>query len=282
MRFETIGERIKNLRVSQKMSQEDLAAKLNTTKQAIYKYENNIVTNIPMDKIEQISNIFEVRPSYIMGWNGGIGDRIKMLRLDWKLTQAALASCISRSVDEIQSWEYGRTTPDLDAIEELAKVFDVTKEQLIADDLELLASLRFRHLYGKDIRRILKKRFPMLGEIACGQPIFANEEYDAFVDASADIDADFCLTARGDSMRNTGIKNGDIVFIKQRPIVDNGEIAAVIIDGEATLKYWFYYPEKQKLVLNPANPNYEPLVYVGTELDEITCLGKAVCYMSKL
>lgn len=132
------------------------------------------------------------------------------------------------------------------------------------------------------IRPITLKKFPMLGEIACGKPIFANEEHETYIDASAEIKADFCLTARGDSMIDARIQDGDVVFIKQQPIVENGEIAAVVIDGEATLKKWFFYPDKQKLVLNPANQNYEPLVYVGSELDTITCLGKAVCFMSNL
>jgi repressor LexA len=72
------------------------------------------------------------------------------------------------------------------------------------------------------------------------------------------------------------------VFIKQQPIVENGEIAAVVIGDEATLKTWYYYPDKQKLVLTPANQAYEPLVYTGEELNTITCLGRAVCFMSNL
>jgi repressor LexA len=66
------------------------------------------------------------------------------------------------------------------------------------------------------------------------------------------------------------------------PIVDNGEIAAVIIGDEATLKRVYYYREQNKLVLNPANPKYEPLVYVNDELNEIRILGKAVYFMSAL
>lgn len=64
----TIGDRIKLLRKSKQLSQENLAELLNTTKQAIYKYENNLVTNIPMDKIEILSNVFCVSPAYLMGW----------------------------------------------------------------------------------------------------------------------------------------------------------------------------------------------------------------------
>ena len=64
------------------------------------------------------------------------------------------------------------------------------------------------------------------------------------------------------------------------PIVENGDIAAVIIEEEATLKRVYYYPDKGKLVLNPENPAYEPLVYIGDELNYIRILGKAVYFMS--
>lgn len=132
------------------------------------------------------------------------------------------------------------------------------------------------------LRPIKLKKFRMLGEIACGKPIFADEDHETYIDASADINADFCLTAKGDSMIGARIKNGDIVFIKEQPTVDNGQIAAVIIGDEATLKRWFYYPEKKKLVLQAENPNYEPLVYIGEELNEIHCLGRAVAFTSNL
>ena len=121
-----------------------------------------------------------------------------------------------------------------------------------------------------------------MGEIACGQPILTNEEHETYVEASADIQADFCLRAKGDSMTGARILDGDIVFIKEQPMVNNGEIAAVIVDNEATLKRVYYYPERQKLVLNPENPKYEPLVYVGEELNTVRILGKAVCFMSNL
>ena len=78
------------------------------------------------------------------------------------------------------------------------------------------------------------------------------------------------------------IHDGDVVFIRKRSMVENGDIAAVIIDGEATLKRWCFDAEHAKLVLSPENSTYPPLVYVGSELDSIACLGKAVCFMSNL
>lgn len=83
----------------------------------------------------------------------------------------------------------------------------------------------------------------MLGEIACGVPKFANEDRESYVDAGTDVKADFCLKAKGDSMINARIHDGDIVFIHRQDVVENGEIAAVVInhDSEATLKRFYYY-----------------------------------------
>lgn len=133
-----------------------------------------------------------------------------------------------------------------------------------------------------NIHPIKLKKFPLLGEIACGEPIYADEDKESYVMADMDIDADFCLTAQGDSMINARIYDGDIVFIKKMPLVSNGDIAAVIINDEATLKRVYYYPEKNKLILSPENPAFEPLVYLNEELDTIRILGKAVYFMSAL
>ena len=166
------------------------------------------------------------------------------------------------------------------------------KQYLSTDTLKKIAdyfSVSIDYLLGKEeaslpagLRPIVTRRFPMLGEIACGQPLFADENHETYIDASAEISADFCLTAKGDSMIGARIHNGDVVFIKSMPMVENGQIAAVIIDEEATLKRWYYYPEKEKLVLTPENPAFEPLVYSGEELDNVRCIGLAVSFMSKL
>lgn len=68
----TIGERIKRLREDKGISQTELADIIKTTKQNLYKYENNIITNIPSDKIEAIAKYFDISPSYIMGWENNL------------------------------------------------------------------------------------------------------------------------------------------------------------------------------------------------------------------
>jgi repressor LexA len=133
-----------------------------------------------------------------------------------------------------------------------------------------------------NIKPLTLKKFPMLGEIACGEPIYADEDKETYVMADSDIKADFCLKAKGESMINARIYDGDLVFIKKMPMVENGDIAAVIIEDEATLKRVYYYPDQNKLILNPENSAFDPLVYIGEELNHIHILGKAVFFMSAL
>lgn len=126
------------------------------------------------------------------------------------------------------------------------------------------------------IMPIRRKSFPLLGTIACGEPTYAEEQHETWIEATESIDADFCIRASGDSMNGAHIEDGDIVFIKQMPVVDNGRIAAVCIGDETTLKYCDYRPETATLILTPANPAYRPQIYTGEQLNAIRILGLAV------
>lgn len=133
-----------------------------------------------------------------------------------------------------------------------------------------------------DIFPIRRKAFPLLGEIACGEPTFAEEQHDTYVMAEDDIDADFCVRAKGDSMKGAHIDDGDIVFIKQMPMVDNGKIAAVLVEDETTLKRVDYHPESATLLLQPENPKYRTQIYRDDELNRIRILGQAVVVHKRL
>ncbi len=115
-----------------------------------------------------------------------------------------------------------------------------------------------------------------MGEIACGEPIIINPEHETFTTVSDSVHADFALIADGDSMINAGIRSGSLVFIRKQEAVDNGEIAAVAIGDEVTLKRVYYYPDQNQLILNPENPAFPPMIYSGSELEEIHILGRAV------
>lgn len=195
-----------------------------------------------------------------------------------------LAKITGISKSSLQRYATGETKKiPIDCIEEIARATGVSAKYLMCwedtqeqDDLSILMEKY------DNIRPIKLKRFPLLGKIACGRPIFADEDRESYIMADMDIKADFCLRAKGDSMINARIYDGDVVFIREMPMVDNGDIAAVIIDDEATLKKVYYYPDKGKLVLYPENPDYEPFIYVGEELNTIRILGKAVYFMSPL
>ena len=201
-----LATRLKELRRAKRLTLDELAERVGTSKQTIHRYETGKISNIPHDKVESLAAALEVSPSELMGWS------------------------------------------DLSSVRGIAPV------------------------------KI--KRLPMLGRIACGQPIYAEEEHESFVLTDGQLDADFCLRASGDSMVGARIFDGDIVFIRAQDAVDNGEIAAVIINDEATLKRVYYYPEEGKLVLSPENPRYAPLVYLKSELNSIKIIGKAVAFQS--
>ena len=201
-----LATRLKELRRARRLTLDELAERVGTSKQTIHRYETGKISNIPHDKVESLAAALEVSPSELMGWS------------------------------------------DLSSVRGIAPV------------------------------KI--KRLPMLGRIACGQPIYAEEEHESFVLTDGQLDADFCLRASGDSMVGARIFDGDIVFIRAQDAVDNGEIAAVIINDEATLKRVYYYPEEGKLVLSPENPRYAPLVYLKSELNSIKIIGKAVAFQS--
>ncbi len=122
------------------------------------------------------------------------------------------------------------------------------------------------------------KKVPLLGTIACGEPILANENIEMYIKVDESIPADFALKCKGDSMINARIFDGDIVYIRQQPDVEDGEIAAVLIGEEATLKKVHKYPNK--IVLSACNPMYDDYVYTGEQLNEIRILGKAVAFFS--
>lgn len=195
-----LSENLTRLRRERRLTLEQLAERVGTSRQTVHRYETGAISNVPPEKVELLARALGVSAAALMGWE---------------------------------------------------------EEPAV-------------------------RRLPILGEIACGEPIFATEERESFAAAGAGVNADFCLRAHGDSMTGARIFDGDIVFIKAQDTVENGQIAAVIIGEEATLKRVYFYPEEGKLILSPENPKYAPLVYMGGELDSIKILGRAVAFQSSV
>lgn len=207
-----------------------------------------------------------------------IGERIKKRRKELGLSAEQVADKLGVSPATIYRYESNDiVNMRIDKLEPIADILNTSPAYLMGWEEDINDLLQFDNIFP-----IETKKFPLLGEIACGEPIFAEEDRESYVETGTNIKADFCLKCKGDSMVNARIHDGDIVFIRKQSIVENGEIAAVIIDNEATLKRVYYYPEESKLCLNAENHKYSPLVYVGDELNNIRILGKAIAFQSNV
>ena len=200
--------------------------------------------------------------------------KLKELRKSKGMTLDELAEIVGTSKQTIHRYENGIiTNVPPEKVESLANALGTTPQELMGWEDEPAVTY-------KNVMPVSVKQLPVLGDIACGMPIYAEERHESFVNVADKLDADFCLKAHGDSMTGARIYDGDVVFIRSQSSVDNGEIAAVIINDEATLKRVYYYPNEGKLVLSPENPRYAPLVYVGRELEAVKIIGKAVAFQS--
>lgn len=206
-----------------------------------------------------------------------IGKRIKSRRAELGMTQGDIAAEIGVAVSTIQRYETGSINKvKLPVVQAIARVLRVNPNWLVGktdnsniDDLILPDNI---------LPMPKTRKIPLLGTIACGEPILAAENLDGEVDIPENIHADFALRCKGDSMINARIFDGDIVYIRQQAIVDDGDIAAVLINDEATLKRIRLFPDH--VVLEPENPLFRALVYWDEEMNSVRILGKAVAFTS--
>jgi len=201
----TIGQKLRELRIKAGLTQTEVAKKLGVATQTVFKYEKDLVQNIPASTVEKLAELFGSTPAALLGW-ANIGNLIP----------------------------------------------------------------------------VKSRSYPLLGEISCGKPILAQQTFDTVAALDGDKQISFALRCKGDSMINARIFDGDVVFIREQDMVQNGEIAAVVIGDEATLKRVYFYPEENKIVLSAENPAYAPLVYEGEALSQIKIIGKAVAFQSNI
>jgi len=137
-----------------------------------------------------------------------------------------------------------------------------------------------RSIVLDDFSKALKDtiRVPILGQISAGKPILAEENIEGYINLdkflikhSKDI---FALKVKGDSMTGAGILDGDYVIVKKQPTVENGSIACILIDNEATVKR--FYKKENYIELKPENPDYKPIIKTRDTTTDILILGKVV------
>lgn len=206
-----------------------------------------------------------------------LGDKLKKIRLDKDMSMEELKNLLNNKYDlnisksMISRWENGKSEPINTYLSAYAKEFNLDMNDLLDIDLSEIQGIK-----------IIKKfvNVPLLGEIACGEPIFCQRNYDGYFQIDEDLDKpDFCLTARGESMIDVGIHDGDLIFMKQTPTVENGKIAAVIIDEDVTLKR--FYKKDHEIILQPENKAYSPIILRENDGQNIKIIGEMIGMYSK-
>lgn len=209
-------------------------------------------------------------------------DRIKKALSARNVKQIELTELTGISKSAISGYINGNYSPKQGNIYKMASALNVSPSWLMGFDVPMDMSAD-EYLKIFELENVLKikkstKKIPLLGTIAAGNPILAEEHIEEYIDFDEKVQADFCLRVKGDSMINANIKSGDIVFIKKQSDVDDGEIAAVLIDGEATLKR--VYKIGDVIQLRAENPSFPPITLDGSVPTLI--LGKATYKLSKV
>lgn len=179
---------------------------------------------------------------------------------------------------DLSQYVSGKVEPGQDKLTVLGLALNVSEAWLMGFDVPMEREPQAGAIPPgyEPLPKMVKR--PLVGSIACGEPITAEENIEDYVDVPENVKCDFCLRCKGDSMIDAGIHDGDIVYIHITPQVENGQIAAVRIDGEATLKRFFWNEETKTMTLLAENRNFAPLVYSGPILQTVHVEGKAVGY----
>lgn len=190
-----------------------------------------------------------------------MADKIRKIRKKYGLSQEDLAKKLKMAASSISSWERGANKPMMDKLEKMAEMFNVPISYFFgAEDAEKYAD---------------KTILPVYGHISCGNGSVIYEpttEYEATPQDWVVGGNHFYLRAKGDSMVGARIHEGDLLLIREQPIVENGEIAAVVINDEIVLKR--VYRQNGTFILTSENPNYPPRSFDPKEDKHIRILGK--------
>jgi repressor LexA len=199
-----------------------------------------------------------------------LGERIKSARINRGMTQEELGKLVGVQRAAINKYETGVVVNlKRSMIANLAQALDV-------DPTWLLGMTEAGDPVPANLFVPKFDTVPIIGTIACGEPILAQENVEGLATKSDHIEADFALWCKGDSM-TPRFNNGDLVFIRQQSDVDNGQIAAVLIENEATLKHVYKQPDRLTLIAE--NPSFPPLIYTDpVELQQIRILGLVTGY----
>ena len=198
------------------------------------------------------------------------GNRLLESMRDNNDTTYSLAEYLHLSPSAISRYTTGDMAPKIPTVQAIAGKYGIRPSWLMGIEGE--------NKYPEAEEKA--KRIPIVGTIAAGLPLLAQENIEGFEYVPENLDVDFCLRVKGDSMMNARILDGDLVFIRKQQEVENGEIAAVLIDQDTTLKR--FYQTNGMVILRSENPNYPEMIYTKKDMKEVSILGKAVRYISEV
>ena len=214
--------------------------------------------------------------------NKKIGVRIEKRRKEKGLTLDDIAQEIGVARSTVQRYEKGTIEKiKLPVLEAIARVLDVNPAWLCfkSDKME---PTKYDRPFPSNIVPLPKMReWKVLGATACGKPLH-RELLDETVMAPDDIKADVVFRCVGDSMINASIFDGDAVFVRLQPEVENGQIAVVRVDDEYTLKRVYFHEDYVEL--RPDNPMHKAVILRGHQLEpeKFEIVGLAAAFMSSL
>lgn len=219
-----------------------------------------------------------------------LGEFIKSYRSEHGLSQRQFASRCGLSNGHISMIERGENPatgepikPTLLALKKIATGMGITMMALFSQVEDIPVDMR-TEIPDNVIAIPTMRQVPRLGTIACGEPILAEQNIEGYDQVPDWIKCDFTLVCKGDSMVGARIFDGDVVCIKQQPEVENGQIAAVLVEGEfesnATLKRVRYIDGG--VALWPENPSYVPMVFTGKDVEKVRVIGLATHFISKI
>ena len=206
-------------------------------------------------------------------------ERLKDCRVKSGRTLEQIGEIVGAHKTTVMRWEKGETERiSLPTIQKLAQLYNVNPAWLMGASVP-----------ESDIGDIPEgfmpvpkaNKVPRLGVISCGDPINSEENFDGYDDVPEHIVCDFTLKCEGDSMTGARINDGDLVYIRQQSTVENGQIAAVLIDGTEKLLKRVYINDNS-IILQAENPAYPPRMFSKEDMNRVSIIGRAVGFTSVL
>lgn len=203
-------------------------------------------------------------------------NRLSELRAEKGITMRDAARLLGMPYTTYVNYEKGTREPNSETLIALANFYQTSVDYLIGKS-DTRAEIKKPTIPPGFMPMPKTRKVPLIGAIACGDPITALQNREGDVNAPEDMRCDFALKCHGESMIGAGIHDGDVVYIRIQPEVENGEIAAVRIGEEATLKR--VYLHSDYVELRPENPSFESIIRRRDEMNDVQIEGKAVGWL---